>query len=66
MTLSVYQDNINFSEFVTKLLSGAPEAGLPGVLVMTGKYRPGDENLCPVKPEFVFRDPLEMVNLMQT
>ena len=64
MTLSVYQDNFNFSKFVTKLLSGAQEAGLLGGLVMTGKYRPGDENICPVKPDFVFRDLLEMVNLM--
>ena len=33
---------------------------------MTGKYRSGDEDLCPVKPDFVFRDMLEMANLMQT
>ena len=58
------RDNFDFSEFVTKLIAGAQEAGLLGGLVMTGKYGSGDESLCPVKPEFVFRDLLEMANLI--
>ena len=46
--------------------AGAQEAGLLGGLVMTGKYRPGDEDICDVKPDFVFKDLLEMANLIQS
>ena len=51
--------------FVTKLPAGAQEAGLLGGLVMTGKYRPGDEDSCHVKPDFVFRDLMEMATQIQ-
>ena len=29
---------------------------------MTGKYRPGDEDSCSIKPDFVFRDLIEMAD----
>ena len=54
------------NSFAYKIAAGAQEAGLLGGLVKTGKYRSGDEDISDVKPNFVFKDLLEMANLIQT
>ena len=43
---------------------GAQEAGLLGGLVKTGKYRPGDEEKCETKPNFVFDNLLDVAKLI--
>ena len=57
---------LNIFKYDYRVPAGAQEAGLLGGLVMTGKYRTGDEDICDVKPNFVFKDLLEMANLIQT
>ena len=46
--------------FLQIFISGAQNAGLVGGLVKTGKYRDGDEDKFPEKPDFVFESLLEM------
>ena len=53
--------NLMKSEYFIK---GAQEAGLLGGLVKTGKYRPGDEEKCETKPNFVFDNLLDMAKLI--
>ena len=45
---------------MTTFISGAQNAGLIGGLVKTGKYRDGDEDKFPEKPDLVFESLLEM------
>ena len=45
-------------------VGGAQECGIPGVLVITGKYRPSDENHPKVTPDLIVNNLANFIDIL--
>jgi HAD superfamily hydrolase (TIGR01458 family) len=58
------QEVVMIGDDVKDDVLGAQEAGMTGILVKTGKYRPGDEGAEGIKPHFVASSIVEAVDII--